>query len=87
MRGGGGGSKEREKAEALHTSGACNGSVARKMLQGGRRCGAKLCEHTKNPVSRCILYSLENTRIRSGLRPVQSGRSYVFLNTEGESGG
>ena len=87
MRGGGGGSNERDREEVLYTVGARNGSVARKVLRGGRRFGDFFFpEHTQKPLSRCFVDSLENTRIRSGLRPLNSSRSYVFLNTEEESG-
>ena len=61
MRGGGGGRKEREREEVLYTVGARNGSVARKMLRGGKRCGAMFfSEHTHNSVGRSFLDSLEN---------------------------
>ena len=48
--------------------------------------GKFFSEHKQNPDGCCFLDSLENTRIQSGLRPLKCGRSYVFLNTEGESG-
>ena len=78
----------REREESLYTTGSRNGSVAREMLRRGtcKRSGATLfSEHTQNPVGRCFLDSFENTRIRSGLRPLESGQSYVFLNTKEES--
>ena len=76
-----------EREEALYTVGAWNGSVVKKMLRGGKRCGAILfSSDTENTDGRCFLDSLEITTIRSGLCPVKSGRSYICLNTLGESG-
>ena len=83
MRGGGGGSKKRERGSTVHCR--CPKRVGcEEMLRGGL--GDVFPEHTQNPVGRCFLDSLGKTRILSGLRSLKFSRCHVSLNTEGESG-